>query len=91
MKSGSSFKILVGVGNPDKAPQDLPGSDWTGKNRWVLVTVSIGDKITSWQVAGPYNWHNNPSGAVINSFTISGGGGTGLNYTEDISQVRSSN
>jgi hypothetical protein len=55
-----------------------------------MVTVSIGDKITSWQVAGPYNWHNNPSGASIKSFTISGKGGTGLNYTEDVSQVRSS-
>lgn len=90
MKSGSSFKVLVGVGNPDVAPQDLPGSDWTGKNRWVMVTVSIGDKVTSWQVAGPYNWHNDPSGASIKSFTIPGKGGSGLNYTEDASQVRSS-
>jgi uncharacterized protein (UPF0333 family) len=88
MKSGTSFTVLVGVGNPDVAPQDLPGSDWTGKNRWVMVSVSIGDKVTSWQVAGPYNWHNNPSGASIRSFTIPGKGGTNLNYTEDASKVR---
>lgn len=85
---GESFTVLVGVGRPDVEPQDLPGSDWTGKNRWVLVTLTIKNQTTSWTVAGPYDWNANPSGAVIKTFTIPSS--IGINSTTDISHVRSS-
>jgi uncharacterized protein (UPF0333 family) len=83
---GESFSVMVGVGRPDIEPQDLPGSDWTGKNRWVLVEISIGDKKSSYVVAGPYNWNINPSGAVIQSFTIPSN--LGINSSVDISNTR---
>jgi hypothetical protein len=86
--SGESFTVMVGVGNPDVEHQDLPGSDWTGKNRWVQVKLTIGNDTTSWIVAGPYNWHINPSGGVSKSFTISGGKGVGLSGSKDVSTVR---
>lgn len=87
--SGESLKVMVGVGNPDRERQDLPGSDWTGKNRWVLVKLTVGNDTTSWTVAGPYNWHVTPSGAITKEITIPGAAGMGISSSEDISTVRS--
>ncbi len=88
MDPGSSFNVMVAVGWPIPHQYDQAGSDWTGNNRWVRVDLAMGDDVTSWVVAGPYDWINNPSGAVIKSFTVPGAGGGILNLKDDIFEVR---
>ncbi|QUH22340.1 class III signal peptide-containing protein [Methanobacterium alkalithermotolerans] len=88
MNPGTSFTVMVAVGWPVTHQYDQPGSDWTGNNRWVRVDLAMGDEVSSWVVAGPYDWRKNPSGAVIKSFTVPGGGGGIPNLMDDIFEVR---
>ncbi len=61
MNPGTSFTVMVAVGWPVTHQYDQPGSDWTGNNRWVRVDLAMGDEVSSWVVAGPYDWRKNPS------------------------------
>lgn len=90
MDPGSTLTVMVAVGWPVPHQYDQEGSDWTGNNRWVRVDLSMGDDVTSWVVAGPYDWRKSPSGAVIKTFTVPGskGSGIGINILDDISEVR---
>lgn len=84
MHSPASFTIEGGVGNPTSGSAQQRGEGQSG--RW---TLTIGNQTISWDIKGPYDWRKKPSGSVIRSFSISGGGG-GLpfNITEDLQTVR---
>ncbi|WP_432703983.1 class III signal peptide-containing protein [Methanothermobacter thermautotrophicus] len=83
MSGGTSFTIEGGVGDPKGGTDDLKGIGQRG--RW---TLTIGNQTYSWVISGPYDYRRNPTGSVLMSFSISGGGGSPFKFTSDQVKVR---
>ena len=83
MSAGTSFTVEGGVGDPKGGTADLRGIGQMG--RW---TLKIGNQTYSWTISGPFDYRKNPTGSVLMSFSIAGGGGAPLRFTADQAQVR---